>query len=154
MGEKILVLHGANLNLLGTREVHIYGSLTLDELNDRLKNAGRDLGLDVTCIQHNVEGELVNSLQDAVKWASGVVFNAGGYTHTSVVIRDAIAAIKIPVVEVHLSNPQAREPFRHVSLISPVCYGSIAGFGWFSYVLGLHALKMRMMEDVQTEITS
>ena len=144
MDQKILVLHGANLNLLGTREPQIYGSLTLEEINHRLIKLGLDLGVEVKCVQHNGEGELVTVLQKAVGWASGVVLNAGGYTHTSVVLRDAIAAISIPVVEVHLSNPQAREEFRHTSLIAPVCVGTIAGFGWFSYAIGLRALVEKL----------
>ncbi len=141
MSEKVLVLNGANLNLLGIREPHIYGSLTLDEIDQRLKQEGSELGLEVTCQQFNSEGALIDALQDAQNWAIGVILNAGGYTHTSVVIRDAIAAISIPVVEVHLSNPLAREPFRHTSLIAAVCIGTISGFGWHSYVLGLHALR-------------
>ena len=136
MEHKILVLHGANLNLLGSREPQVYGSLTLDEINRRLIDLGKTLGIDVQCKQSNIEGELVDALQDADRWADGVIINAGGYTHTSVVIRDAIAGISIPVVEVHLSNIQAREEFRHTSLIAPVCLGSIAGFGWYSYALG------------------
>lgn len=146
MGERVLVLNGANLNLLGKREPDIYGSLTLEEIEQRVQQAGRELGFDVTCLQDNMEGALVNALQDAQAWACGVIINAGGYTHTSVVLRDVIAAITIPVVEVHLSNPQAREPFRHMSLIAPVCVGSIAGFGWYSYVLGLHALRKLVMD--------
>src|SRR5665648_28848 len=140
MEHKILVLHGANLNLLGSREPQVYGCITLDEINRRLVNVGKTLGVEVQCRQSNIEGELVNGLQEADHWAAGVVFNAGGYTHTSVVIRDAISGISIPVVEVHLSNIQAREEFRHTSLIAPVCLGSIAGFGWYSYLLGLRAL--------------
>lgn len=140
MEYSILVLHGANLNLLGKREPEIYGDLSLDEINARLAAKGQELGVEVRCRQENLEGELVNALQDAQNWAGGVVFNPGGYTHTSVVIRDAIAAITIPVVEVHLSNPKAREEFRHQSLISGVCAGTIAGFGWFSYILGLEAV--------------
>lgn len=144
---KILVLHGANLNLLGKREPQIYGNLTLEEINTRLQKQGQDLDIDIQCQQFNGEGELVNAIQKAEQWADGLVLNAGGYTHTSVVIRDAIAAIDIPVVEVHLSNPQAREPFRHTSLISPVCLGSIAGFGWFSYVLGLLAVVQKVESE-------
>ena len=140
MEHKILVLHGANLNLLGSREPQVYGSLTLDEINSRLIKLGRELGIAVQCRQSNIEGELVDALQEAGHWADGVILNAGGYTHTSVVIRDAISGISIPVVEVHLSNIQAREEFRHTSLIAPVCLGSIAGFGWYSYVLGIRAL--------------
>ena len=144
MEHKILVLHGANLNLLGSREPQVYGSLTLDEINRRLIDLGKTLGIDVQCKQSNIEGELVDALQEAGRWADGVILNAGGYTHTSVVIRDAISGISIPVVEVHLSNIQAREEFRHTSLIAPVCLGSIAGFGWYSYVLGLRALAERI----------
>jgi len=137
---KILVLHGPNLNLLGTREPEVYGSMTLDEINTRLVEAGRELGVEVTCRQSNSEGVLVDTLQEARTWADGVVFNPGGYTHTSVSLRDAVAAIGIPVVEVHLSNVYAREEFRHHSLLSPVCAGKIVGFGWKSYLLGLKAL--------------
>ncbi|MHB8133952.1 MAG: type II 3-dehydroquinate dehydratase [Anaerolineaceae bacterium] len=140
MTNKVLVLHGANLNLLGQREPNIYGRITLEEINRRLVKKGIALALDVQCKQFNLEGELVNALQDAQNWAMGVVINPGGYTHTSVVIRDCIAAMTIPVVEVHITNPMAREEFRHISLISPVCIGTIAGFGWNSYALGLEAL--------------
>lgn len=138
--QRILVLHGANLNLLGVREPGVYGALTLAEIDQRLTVAGAALGLAVTAQQSNHEGVLVDALHEARAWAAGVVFNPGGYTHTSVVLRDAVAAIALPVVEVHLSNVQAREAFRHVSLIAPVCVGSISGFGWRSYLLGLHAL--------------
>jgi len=128
------------LNLLGTREPEIYGSLTLEEINRRLVELGNELGLEVRCFQSNSEGALIDALQDARGWAKGVIFNAGGYTHTSVALRDAILAIGIPVIEVHLSNPQAREEFRCRSLIALVCKGSIAGFGWRSYELALRAL--------------
>lgn len=137
---KILVLHGPNLNLLGTREPKHYGSMTLDEINTRLVQVAHRRGTELKCSQSNHEGALVDALQDARSWAAGVVFNPGGYTHTSVALRDAIAAIGIPVVEVHISNVYAREEFRHTSLLSAVCAGKIAGFGWRSYELGLRAL--------------
>jgi 3-dehydroquinate dehydratase-2 len=137
---KILVLHGPNLNLLGTREPEVYGSLTLGEINARLVELGKSLGVEVTCQQSNHEGALIDALHEARAWADGVIFNPGGYTHTSVALRDAVTAIGIPVVEVHLSNVYAREEFRHPSLLSGVCKGKITGFGWQSYALGLRAL--------------
>ena len=137
---KILILHGPNLNLLGTREPEVYGSMTLDDINAKLIEIGRELGAEITCLQSNHEGALIDALHDARKWASGVVFNPGGYTHTSVALRDAISAIQIPVVEVHLSNVYAREEFRHVSMISAASKGKVVGFGWNSYALGLRGL--------------
>ena len=137
---KILVLHGPNLNLLGAREPGVYGSLTMQDINTRLIELGKTLGAEVTCQQSNHEGVLIDALHDARTWAAGVVFNPGAYTHTSVALRDALAAIGIPVVEVHLSNVYAREEFRHTSLLSAVCKGKISGFGWMSYALGLRAL--------------
>lgn len=137
---KILILHGPNLNLLGAREPQVYGSLTLEEINTRLVDLGKELGVEVACRQSNHEGALIDALHEARERAEGVVFNPGGYTHTSVALRDAVAAIGIPVVEVHLSNVYAREEFRHTSLLSAVCCGKVVGFGWQSYALGLRGL--------------
>jgi len=137
----ILILHGPNLNLLGEREPGIYGNLSLAEIDLRLKDLSSELHLEVRTFQSNSEGALIDALHEARAWANGVVFNPGGYTHTSVALRDAVAGISLPVVEVHLSNVQAREDFRRISLIAPVCVGSIAGFGWQSYGLALRALK-------------
>lgn len=136
----ILILHGPNLNLLGVREPDVYGALSLAEIDRRLVEYGISIGLEVRTYQANSEGALIDELHSARQWAQGVVFNPGGYTHTSVALRDAVAAIGIPTVEVHLSNTQARDDFRHRSLIAPVCLGSIMGFGWRSYKLGLQAL--------------
>jgi 3-dehydroquinate dehydratase-2 len=128
------------LNLLGEREPGIYGSLDLVEINRRLVESGKGMDFDVCCLQSNHEGELIEILHEARLSVKGVIFNPGGYTHTSVALRDAVAAIRIPVIEVHLSNIQGREGFRQQSLITPVCAGAIAGFGWRSYFLGLVAL--------------
>lgn len=137
----VFILHGPNLNLLGQREPDIYGSLTLVEIDRRLVQASNELGMVVRTCQSNIEGELISRIQEAQSWADGILFNPGGYTHTSVALRDAIAAIHLPVIEVHLSNIDAREDFRHLSLIAPVCVGKIVGFGWRSYLLGLYALQ-------------
>lgn len=137
---KILVLHGPNLNLLGTREPEVYGSMTLENINEKMIVLGKELNAEIICKQSNHEGALIDALHDARTWANGVVFNPGGYTHTSVALRDAISAIQIPVIEVHLSNVYAREEFRHTSFVSAVCKGKVTGFGWCSYELGLRGL--------------
>jgi 3-dehydroquinate dehydratase-2 len=135
---KILVLHGPNLNLLGVREPDIYGSLSLDGINDRLHTLGEELGLEIECQQSNHEGGLIDALHGTD--AGAVVLNAGAFTHYSYALRDAIAAVPRAVVEVHISNVHARaETWRHTSVIAPVCAGTIAGFGVLSYELGLRA---------------
>ena len=140
----ILILHGPNLNLLGSREPDIYGRLTLTEIDQRLVTLGGELNLDVRSFQNNHEGALIDAIHEARAWASGIIFNPGGYTHTSVALRDAITAIGLPVIEVHLSNVQAREEFRRHSLIASVCLGTIAGFGWYSYALALRAMVEKL----------
>ncbi len=136
----VLVLNGPNLNLLGKREPGVYGPVTLDEINSMLVDEARLLGVDVFCQQSNHEGALVDAIHATVGIHQGLIINAGAYTHTSVALRDAIAAVSIPTVEVHLSNIYSREAFRHHSYIAPVAIGQISGFGADSYRLGLQAL--------------
>ena len=138
---KILVLNGPNLNMLGHREKKIYGKLSLEKINSEIKKLAKELNIEVEIKQSNIEGEIVNFIQQAIKSnIKGILINPAAYTHTSVAIRDAILATKLPTVEVHLSNIYKREEFRHKSLIAPVSIGQISGFGKDSYLLGLRAL--------------
>jgi 3-dehydroquinate dehydratase II len=137
---KILVVHGPNLNLLGTREPHLYGTTTLAELDADLVERGRGLGATVTTFQSNVEGEIVTRIQQAKGACDGIIINPAAYTHTSVAVRDALEAVALPAIEVHLTNLHKREPFRRESMTAPVCVGTIMGLGPIGYGLALHAL--------------
>ncbi len=144
---KILIVNGPNLNLLGTREPEVYGTLTLEKINAELEILAKELGVELEFFQSNVEGEIVNAIQAARGVCAGIVINPAAYTHTSVAIRDAISAVALPAVEIHISNVHAREEFRKNSLIAPVCVGQIAGFGLDSYRLGLRAIFGFLMKD-------
>jgi len=136
---KVAVVHGPNLNLLGTRETHIYGNMTLAKIDQFLvEAAGPDHEL--RAFQSNHEGALIDFIHDISQWADGMVINPGAFTHYSYALRDAISGVKLPAVEVHLSNIHSREAFRHTSVTAPVCIGQISGFGWRSYLLGLRGL--------------
>jgi 3-dehydroquinate dehydratase-2 len=140
MPHQVLVLNGPNLNLLGTREPDVYGRATLADIVADLRGQAVDLGAELRDVQSNHEGALVDALHEARDWADGVVLNAGAYTHQSIALRDAISSVGLPVVETHLSNTHAREPFRHTSVIAAVCLGVVAGFGRDSYGIALLAL--------------
>ena len=140
MMKKVLILNGPNLNLLGKREPQHYGIMTLEEITKQLDELACTFGIELRHFQSNHEGVLIDQLQNAADWAEGVILNPGGYSHTSVALRDAVSALQIPVIEVHLSNIYNREQFRQQSLIAPVCTGSIAGFGFRSYSAALYIL--------------
>jgi 3-dehydroquinate dehydratase-2 len=137
---KVLVLHGPNLNLLGIREPNIYGKVTLEEINNQIINLGTELNCDINIIQSNSEGALIDIIQSAPGTYDGILINPAAYTHTSIALRDALSAVALPTVEVHLSNIHSREEFRTNSFIAPVALGQISGFGAYSYLLGLRAL--------------
>jgi len=138
---KVLVINGPNLNMLGEREQSIYGDTTLEKITGEVVSHGTKLGFEVDTFQSNSEGDIIDTIHTAGKSYAGVIINPGAYTHTSYAIRDAIAAVDIPFVEVHLSNIHSREEFRRTSVTAPVCTGQITGFGQHSYILGLEALK-------------
>jgi 3-dehydroquinate dehydratase II len=146
----VLVLHGPNLNLLGKREPGIYGSLTLLEINQQIEVAAQALQTQIYAVQSNHEGVLIDAIHDAPEYHQGILINAGAYTHTSVALRDAIAGVNLPTVEVHLSNIYRREDFRHHSFIAPVAIGQISGFGVQSYILGLQALVNHLKHSSST----
>lgn len=137
---KLMILHGPNLNLLGKREPAIYGSQTLEDINSLLVNLSGELGCELAVFQSNSEGELIDAIQSAVQECHGILINPAAYTHTSIAIRDALSAVGLPTVEVHLSNIHRRETFRHSSMVAPIAVGQISGFGADSYLLGLRAL--------------
>lgn len=144
----IALIHGPNLNLLGTRETHIYGAMTMQRINDELATHAADR-CELRPFQSNHEGGIIDYLHEARDWANGILMNPGAFTHYSYAVRDAVAAIKLPTVEVHLSNVHARETFRHTSVIAPVCVGQVCGFGWRSYLVGLDALLGYLDERTQ-----
>jgi len=133
----ILIINGPNLNMLGKREPHLYGDMTLDEINRKILDYAQKKNIEVEFFHSNIEGEIINKIHQSVGFFNGIIINAGAYSHTSIAIRDAIASINIPVVEVHISNIFKREHFRHHSYLAPVCVGSTVGFGYLSYILSL-----------------
>ncbi len=148
---KILLMHGPNLNLLGWREPGIYGTVGFDEINRRMKQLAQENNVELTVFQSNSEGALVDAIQDARNWANGILINPGAYSHYSIAIRDALSAVKLPTIEVHLSNIHAREEFRHRLVLTPVCVGMICGLGWRSYLYGLQALIAILQEQAERE---
>jgi len=138
----ISVINGPNLNMLGSREPNFYGNMTLDEINKKIMDYAQKRNVVVEFFQSNIEGEIIDQIQKSVEFFNGIIINAGAYSHTSIAIRDAIAGINIPVVEVHISNIFKREDFRHQSFLTPVCVGSIVGFGYLSYILALEYFSL------------
>ncbi len=137
---ELSLINGPNLNLLGQREPGVYGTMTLDNIVQRVQNHAKARGIGIRAYQSNHEGALIDAIHEARAWAAGIMINPGAYTHTSIALRDAISAVGLPVVEIHLSNIHAREVFRHQSYLAPVCVGQISGFGWRGYLLAVDAL--------------
>jgi len=153
---KIAVIQGPNLNMLGVRETNIYGPMKLEDIHTQMKAVAEQNGLEIEFFQSNLEGEIVDKIQECLGDADGIIINPAAYSHTSIAIRDALAAVQLPAVEVHLSNISAREEFRHKSLISPVVAGTIAGFGPFSYHLAMISMiqilnEVKMMKEAQAQ---
>lgn len=151
---KILLIHGPNLNLLGKREPGIYGPASLDEINAQLKRFAGENEIELRIFQSNSEGALIDAIQEAGGWADGIIINPGGYTHYSYAIRDSLAALGLPVIEVHLSNIYAREEFRHHSVISAVAVGTVTGLGWRSYLYGIEGMIGILKDRKQKAATS
>lgn len=147
---KILTLHGPNLNMLGTRQPEIYGTTTLAQINERLQQRAAELECELVTYQSNYEGSLIDTIQQVGASCDGLLINPGGFTHYSIALRDAVAGMAKPAIEVHLSNIYAREPFRHTSVISPVCRGQVCGLGWRGYLLALEALVGLLREEEQS----
>ncbi len=144
---RVAVIHGPNLNMLGIRETEVYGHLNLEQINQRILERAKALGLEVRITQSNHEGEIIEAIHESLQWADALIINPGAYTHYSIAIRDAITAVRLPTVEVHLSNIHAREDFRRQSVTAPVVHGIISGFGVMSYLMALDAVKFILEES-------